>query len=347
MECIVTYKGAAYNCTARATTFNDIPCCIIGNSYTFGDENTGEPFLICAFPEAVASQVGIYGGVIPLDGSASFVISIAKLAEVAHKLPGKFVPDGVAGILEGQTEIFPSTTLDLSSGSGNIPLSYFGYDFNEGETYTVKFNDLEFNCVARALNGDGLTGKVLGNFEGDTGEPFAIIRYDEETAKSTGISMVIVLVDLDHSSAPVTLSIIRNKAVHKLADECLPDDALTTKNLAKKVQALSDDEKANIRGAMGPLMTDVTDTYTLDVDGWEEYKSMGYLYKIPTSGIISESDLVIAFPANMDSRYEFYTRNCRYYWGNALAYGVICDSKPTKAINVRFVLGSPYEEVVE
>ena len=338
MECIVTYKGAAYNCTARATTFNDIPCCIIGNSYAFGDANTGEPFLVCAFSEAVASQVGIYGGVIPLDGSASFVISIAKLAEVAHKLPGKFVPDGVAGIVEGQTEIFPSTTLDLSSGSGNIPLSYFGYDFNEGETYTVKFNDLEFNCVARALNGDGLTGKVLGNFEGDTGEPFAIIRYDEETAKSTGISMAIALVDLDHSSAPVTLSILRNKVVHKLDDECLPDTALTRKTLVKNVQELSDAEKDDIRNEISPFNKGVTATYTLNVDGWEEMDGK-YFYKI-SMVFASDDNLVIAFPADLDSRLPFYRHNCRYVYFNAFTNGVMCDTLPDKAFNVRFLLGS-------
>ena len=92
MECNVVYNGVEYVCTARATTFQDIPCAILGNSYAFGDENTGEPFLLCAFSEIIASQVGIYGGVIPLDGSGTFSISIIHHKEDITFIHEKYLP---------------------------------------------------------------------------------------------------------------------------------------------------------------------------------------------------------------------------------------------------------------
>lgn len=342
MECIVTYNGVEYTCAARFTSFDGMPCFILGNSYAFGDENTGEPFLVCAFPEAVAAEVGVYGGVIPLDGSGSFSISISQITEVVHKLPSKFMPEGVPFIGEGQTVIFPPTTLIFDNyGECDIPLGDFNHDFIAGETYTITAEGLAFNCVAQALDGeDMLWDTGLGNVTGETGEPFVIFVYTDKIAEATGIKMRIVFPSLKDSgeSASVTLSILRNKVVHKLDEECLPDTALTRKTLVKNVQELSDAEKDDIRNEISPFNKGVTATYTLNVDGWEEMDGK-YFYKI-SMVFASDSNLAIAFPADLDSRYPFYKHNCRYFYFNGIAKGVMCDTLPDKAFNVRFLLGS-------
>ena len=129
MECIVTYNGTTYNCTARATTFNDIPCCILGNSVAFGDPNTGEPFLVCAFSEFVASQVGIYGGVIPLDGSGSFSISVIAHIEDITPIPAKYL-----GSVRGQKPVV--IDLDTLTVNGNIE-DFEGMDAAEIQAVTT------------------------------------------------------------------------------------------------------------------------------------------------------------------------------------------------------------------
>ena len=91
MECNVVYNGVEYVCAARETTFQNLPCVILGNSYAFGDENTGEPFLLCAFSALVAAYTGICGGVIPLDGSGTFSISIIRHTEDITPIPLKYL----------------------------------------------------------------------------------------------------------------------------------------------------------------------------------------------------------------------------------------------------------------
>lgn len=349
-EYIVTYNGVGYTCNARATTFDGIPCCILGNSVGFGDEDTGEPFLVCAFPEAIGSLAGVYGGVMPLDGSGSFSISVSKNTEIVHELLDKFIPDNLAFVEDGQTEIFPPTLLELENEQCHIPLSDFNQDFIVGEEYTVTLNGRAFNCVAQAIEDndpndveDNMFVAGLGNVGaltgGDTGEPFIIVSYKDEYAEMLGRKMTIIIPGVD-SSIPVTLSIARNKIIHKLDDECLSDNVLTKNNFVKKMKELSDAETDGLLDVISPFNKGVSGTYTLNVDGWEESSIDGKYKYVINETYFHNANLIIAFPADLDSRYAFYKHNCRYFYFGPFTCGVSCDTLPDRAFNVRFLRGS-------
>ena len=70
---LVLWNSVGYICKAQSAEFQGMPVVAIGNLVAVGGENTGEPFAIGEFPEEIASQMGgVYGGIIPLDGSTSF-----------------------------------------------------------------------------------------------------------------------------------------------------------------------------------------------------------------------------------------------------------------------------------
>lgn len=70
---LIVWNNVGYICEAQAAEFQGVPVIAIGNLASLGGENTGEPFAIGEFPPEVAEQTGgVYGGIIPLDGSTSF-----------------------------------------------------------------------------------------------------------------------------------------------------------------------------------------------------------------------------------------------------------------------------------
>lgn len=70
---LVMWNNTGYVCKAQSAEFEGLPLVAIGNSLAWGGDDTGEPFAVGEFPAEVVSQTGgVYGGIIPLDGSTTF-----------------------------------------------------------------------------------------------------------------------------------------------------------------------------------------------------------------------------------------------------------------------------------
>ena len=138
-------------------------------------------------------------------------------------LPGEHLPEGVPYVVGGLVELFPETELVLGDGAFIFPSKV---DFVEGESYTVKWNDVEYVTKAVTMEEDGMTGVVLGNFGlmsggESTGEPFVLV-YAPEAYSAQGFTGMVMPLD---GSTSVTISIVGGgKQVRKLPNECLDLD---------------------------------------------------------------------------------------------------------------------------
>ena len=88
----VTYNGVEYNCTAMPIEEDGVVTSFaLGNMAIEGGEDTGEPFL-CVFAarDEAASEMGLYGIILPLDGSTTFTLSIKGAGEIIHPIPAEY-----------------------------------------------------------------------------------------------------------------------------------------------------------------------------------------------------------------------------------------------------------------
>lgn len=220
----VKYNGAEYDCTCTMVTFDDdsdgVPedFYFLGNAGALlGTGDTGEPFIILSIP-----AFGVFA-INSLDGSTSATVSIT--GEVVKKLDGKFLPNGVPYKEMGLVEILPEMTVE---GGEEVPIMT-EIELVEGNTYTVKWNGVEYTCVAHKWEMDGFTaGIVVGDYglitmgAPVTGDPFIIADLSAEfAAEAGGVPTMLMCID---GSTSVTLS-ITNKAevAHKIAGELLPE----------------------------------------------------------------------------------------------------------------------------
>ena len=90
-------------------------------------------------------------------------------------------------------EIFPKTTLAVDSELGMVILE--GVCLVGGETYTITYNGVTYECIAQVVGDNVVVGNVGAMIEGgtDTGEPF--VALNDEATSSVG------LVPLDGSTA--------------------------------------------------------------------------------------------------------------------------------------------------
>lgn len=163
----VVFDGEHYECVAHSTGQN------IGNmSLTNASaEDTGEPFRIATINAGAKLQMFA-------TTPGEHTISIYKVSEetVVHKLPVKFLPEGIG--YKGKGEIANGST-ELLDGelffASETPLVV-------GKTYEVTYNGTDYSCTAFELDvsGDGSTMvTAIGNHNGldydGTGEPFVFI----------------------------------------------------------------------------------------------------------------------------------------------------------------------------
>lgn len=87
---VIDYNGADYECAA----LNINGSIAIGNLAAMGVEAaaSNEPFVMIAYTPAEVAEIGIYGTVLALDGSASFTFSIK--GEVLHAIPSEYLGGG-------------------------------------------------------------------------------------------------------------------------------------------------------------------------------------------------------------------------------------------------------------
>lgn len=89
----VMWNGTEYSCVAQSLSGDGLVVVCVGDIGVAetGEPVTGEPFLIVALGRETAAEMGVYAGVIVLDGSESVTLSIS--GEVVHKLDEKYLPD--------------------------------------------------------------------------------------------------------------------------------------------------------------------------------------------------------------------------------------------------------------
>lgn len=121
----------------------------------------------------------------------------------------------------GEIQVLPIKTLNNTSFSLKTPLV-------AGKKYTIAFNDVAYQCVAKDYNGYIMIGNNAvyeydDGVETDTGEPFAI--------ESNGIEAWIYLDD-SVTSAPTVSIVFTGEIVHKLDKKYLPDSVVVSGDLA-------------------------------------------------------------------------------------------------------------------
>lgn len=195
-SCVAADAGAI---TGDATLEGII---VLGNLDMAGiGEDTGEPFLLALYSENEqyymveihttssdsTHEIAIYkcsdspdeGKVLGVVDGAWAMMDVSsaggELPEVTTDDNGKFlrVVDGAWAAYGGCTEYFEKTDVTFVAAYSDLYGAAFVFALTTGETYTVSFNGVAYQCVA--------AGDYLGNFSlnnsaaEDTGEPFFLI----------------------------------------------------------------------------------------------------------------------------------------------------------------------------
>ena len=244
--------GVEYNSVCHTATTENLNITWIGNlvdvvggniAEITGATSTEEPFVIInnSFENApTTTQISF----IPDSSNTenenhTFAIYLNKNKDVA-RIKTECLPEPLQ-FNETIVEILPETVIEQSEFPATVPLIV-------GNTYTVKFNGVEYDCVCRAYGADGILGYILGNFdamtgEGDTGEPFVLASIP-----SLGGCMIEVL---DESITSVTLS-ITGAVITKLDNKYLDIEWIPSSKPATRVEVFPE-TTVNATGDTIPL----------------------------------------------------------------------------------------------
>lgn len=286
---VVLFKEKEYRCMAIERDGS----IFLGNeALVSGLENTGEPFCF----EVINAN---YSYITKNTADTESVVVNVKTEEIVeyHTLDPRYIKDmyytegGGSGELE---EIFPETTAIseedatstdalIFSAEGDTFVSPTIITMTPGSTYVVKFNGVEYECVA--LDATGLIGSpgcILGNIyaftEGAIGtesnEPFLIIAVYEPLDGAGMQGLMLEEVD------SVTLGIYSGgspEIIHKLDNKYLDLDWLPVK---KKVNTVLFDDTVHIGNndrytSLDGNLFKLTpgETYSITIDG-ASYKSV-------------------------------------------------------------------------
>lgn len=238
---IVKWNGVEYTCVGQDGLDMGGDVCL-GDIYSssggeFGSAPTGEPFLI-----GVVSSDG-HTIIAPIDGSTELTLSISQVTETIHKLPGKFLPDGVPWVEQGEmVEILPTTEVVGDNGNFNISTKIEGVEV--GKSYIVNYNGTEYKCVGQEVT--MIPGVValgdLGMMDGEpvTGESFIFLVVSDSMFEQMGVGAQIIPFD-GAETVSVSLSAV-DETLHGIDPRLLPDD-LVRDVLVVKVATLDADFK--------------------------------------------------------------------------------------------------------
>lgn len=108
---LIVWNNVGYICEAQAVEYQGLPVIAVGNSVAWGGEDTGEPFAIGEFSAEVAAQTGgVYGGIIPLDGSTSFSAGGYFIAKATGGESSELVKYVI--FMNGNTELYRMPVLN-------------------------------------------------------------------------------------------------------------------------------------------------------------------------------------------------------------------------------------------
>lgn len=289
---VVSWNGTEYECVATEISDLDVSATVLGDIYTYSDGSfgtapTGEPFAIGIFSADTSASIGVGAQVKPFDGATELTLSIYSKINVVHKLPGKFLPDGVPYVEEGIVEL-PVTgqwyeeknedgTVDDSGYMVTAPIG-----LQIGSTYTVNWNGTDYEVTGQdysVLSGGEIAGVSLGNLAAmggdDTGEPFVMTEIPADlAAEMGGIYGMIMSLDL---SINIPFAIYGEVAtIQKIDPRCLPtgvpyiegsDDFTAT--LLPETEAVLVDSTEGIWGIEAVPLLKIGETYLVNYNGTE------------------------------------------------------------------------------
>ena len=89
---IVTYNGTPYECIGSYAEYSGVATVGLGNLSFFGGETTNDPFALLVVPAEMVEGFGVSAGILPLDGSTTFTITITGISEIIHRIDEKYIP---------------------------------------------------------------------------------------------------------------------------------------------------------------------------------------------------------------------------------------------------------------
>lgn len=239
----VSWNGTVYSCVAESAEMEGVPIVIMGDLGAMSGEPTGtHPFVVMELPPDMAAEIGgVYGVIMPLDGSESAVVSIRGGGNIP--IDRKWLPEGYPYIVEAGVTVVEERQYTTEDGWITLP------PFNRNVTYRVTWNGVEYSVAPVALPDNNLGADVCwGNAAifglEETEEPFVIIIREGVTA-----------VYVQDESAAVTLKIVTEKSYIPIDKRYLPGNG--NLNIANG---------ENIGSLIGISAKEESDTYKLGSD---------------------------------------------------------------------------------
>lgn len=174
-------------------------------------------------------------------------------------------------------DILPETTVVPDHESDGMAFLGTGFSLTDGNTYTVKWNGVDYECVCFVFKNENDAMPLLGNYGlmlgmGDTGEPF-IIMVD------VGTGVVLAL----DGSETVTLSISsEGEDIDRMEGKFLPegtpyiepfDDVILPETVLADVAVSNDGNRRTYNLSVGNII--VGNIYNIVMDG-VTYQAMAY-----------------------------------------------------------------------
>jgi len=174
----VVWDGVEYDCIAR----NYDGYLMLGNNAIYEYDggittDTGEPFAMET--EGASTTLWVY---MAEDKDFTLSISYSKIQENIVKLPMQYLPDGYPYKESYVGEIVPETTVNIENTS-NPALDPFAIEFTAGKTYTVTWDDVEYECVsyiAKGPNTPSIGNGEIADVAGGNGEPFFCTVFNDQ-----------------------------------------------------------------------------------------------------------------------------------------------------------------------
>lgn len=179
---VVSWNGTDYTCTAGLTDIEGESVVAMGNAVMFGNEDTGEPFLIVLAPDSLAQETGVYTMILPLDGSTELTLKVATPVSTQRKLDNRYLNVDWLPTSRKGTCILEEVYICDNDKLENSP---FGL-VSVGAPVDVLHDGVWYTCT---VFGD-TDNQIIGNMaviwdesEGypDTGEPFCIVLTADYT----------------------------------------------------------------------------------------------------------------------------------------------------------------------
>lgn len=236
----VVFDGKTYTCTGRNAN-GAITVILLGNASLESEllnmagvyvADTSEPFLYVHVAQGgtvLVDKFKVYSSTAYADSTVP--LKIVGHTEVVHKLPDKFLPDGVPYSESGFGEM-PVTGQWREERDEDGNVNEAGYwiaapiGLEVGKTYVVNWDGTDYEVTGQdmaAISGGEVAGVLLGNLAAmggdDSGEPFIILEIPAEFAAEMGVYGQIMSLDMS-INIPFTIY-CNNETIHKLDNKFL------------------------------------------------------------------------------------------------------------------------------